>query len=295
MSKKSRHITIALLVLSLIIITISAIVINGFFTKENRKREIQEQANILKDMPEEKTSQIGEVKEENTKKIAEISVPKENTEKVNTKKEVKNDTKNVTKKNTTNLKSNTSNEKSNQSKEISSRSGSVKTNKNTVNTTKKTTVTKTQNTKKSTNKTSTNNDANNGLSSKYKGHTTIGRIQIPKTGVNLYILKNQTVEGMEIASCLIYNTGELNKSGNNVIVAHNYRNGKLFSNNNKLKVGDKIYITTLDGKKVTYTIYKKFVTTPEDVSFYKRETNGPEITLSTCSNDEKTRIIILAK
>lgn len=124
----------------------------------------------------------------------------------------------------------------------------------------------------------------------------IGTIKIPKTNVNMQILEKVSVSGMETNACFLYSTGKLNVDGNTVIVGHNYRNGKLFSNNNKLQIGDTICITTLDGNTVTYTIYSKFVTTPEDVSFYKRDTNGkPEITLSCCSDDEQTRIIILAR
>ena len=64
----------------------------------------------------------------------------------------------------------------------------------------------------------------------------------------------------------------------------------------KLNNGDKIYVTDYTGKKVTYTIYNKFETTPEDTSFYQRDTNGnPEITLSTCTDDSSARLIIFAK
>lgn len=132
--------------------------------------------------------------------------------------------------------------------------------------------------------------------SNYKGYDTVGKIEIPKTSVNMPILSKQTVGGMEIASCLLYSSGKLNEYGNTLIVGHNYRNGKLFSNNDKLQIGDKIFITTLDGKKLEYIIYNKFVTTPEDASFLTRDTNGkPEITLSSCSNDNIMRIVILAK
>ena len=62
------------------------------------------------------------------------------------------------------------------------------------------------------------------------------------------------------------------------------------------KNADKILITDSTGKKLTYTIYNKFETTPEDTSFYQRDTSGKqEITLSTCTDDSKARLIILAK
>lgn len=139
-------------------------------------------------------------------------------------------------------------------------------------------------------------DSETEVLSNYKGYDTVGKIEIPKTSVNMPILSKQTVGGMEIASCLLYSSGKLNEYGNTLIVGHNYRNGKLFSNNDKLQIGDKIFITTLDGKKLEYIIYSKFITTPEDASFLTRDTNGkPEITLSSCSDDNVMRIVILAK
>ena len=125
---------------------------------------------------------------------------------------------------------------------------------------------------------------------------TIGKIEIPQTGVNVPILNQVSVEGMKNAPCLLYATGKLNQSGNNLIVGHNFRNGTIFSDNKNLQLGDKIFVTTLDGNRVEYTIYNKFVTTAEDVSYIKRDTqNKPEITLSCCTDDDEYRIIILAK
>lgn len=136
----------------------------------------------------------------------------------------------------------------------------------------------------------------NPILTEYKGFTTVGKIEIPQTGVDIPILNQVTVEGMKNAPCLLYATGELNQSGNNLIVGHNFRNGTIFSNNKNLKLGDKIYVTTLDENKVEYTIYDKFITTAEDVSYIKRDTNNkPEITLSCCTDDDEYRIIILAK
>ena len=69
-----------------------------------------------------------------------------------------------------------------------------------------------------------------------------------------------------------------------------------FSNNKKLKNGDKIYITDNSGKKLTYTIYDKFETTESDTDFYQRDTGGkPEVSLSTCTDNSKARLIILAR
>lgn len=134
------------------------------------------------------------------------------------------------------------------------------------------------------------------IQTEYEGFETIGLIEIPATGVNTPILSNVTVKGMEKAPCLLYKTGELNDVGNSLIIGHNFRNGTLFSNNNNLNINDKIYITSLNGIKKEYIIYDKFISTAEDVSFIKRDTNNKsEITLSCCTDDDLNRIIILAR
>lgn len=135
---------------------------------------------------------------------------------------------------------------------------------------------------------------NNGIKT-YKGFIVLGTIEIPTTGVKYPVLEKMTKKSIEVAVAKLYGT-DLNEPGNVVIVGHNYRNGLFFSNNKKLQNGDKIYITDNDGRKMAYTIYNKFDTTPEDTSFYQRDTAGiPEITLSTCTDDTSARTIIEAK
>lgn len=132
----------------------------------------------------------------------------------------------------------------------------------------------------------------------YQDFIMIGYITIPKTNVKLPILEETTPKALETSVAVLYpsNNIQLNEAGNTVIIGHNYRNGKLFSNNNKLSVGDKVLIKDTSGRELTYIIYQKFETDPNDASFYNRDTNGvPEITLSTCTDDSQKRIIIFAK
>lgn len=143
------------------------------------------------------------------------------------------------------------------------------------------------------------NTGNNGNGSKtkktYKGYVVNGTMEIPKTNFKYPVLEKVSKKSIETSVAILYGSG-LNQSGNTVIIGHNYRNGLFFSNNKKLNNGDKIYITDYEGKKITYTIYNKFETTPEDTSFYQRDTNGKaEITLSTCTDDSSARLIIFAR
>ena len=134
---------------------------------------------------------------------------------------------------------------------------------------------------------------------KYKGFDTFGEIRIPSINLNMKVISNITSDAIEVASSYLYSTNGFNRPGNTVIIGHNYRNGKLFSNVTKLKVGDKIYLKTNGQKEIEYTIYKTFVTSSSDASFYNRQTNGKrEISLSTCTDDADVtdnRLIILAK
>lgn len=131
----------------------------------------------------------------------------------------------------------------------------------------------------------------------YEGFVMVGYITIEKTNVKEPILDEVTPKGLEKAVAILYpSNATLNEPGNVVIVGHNYRNGKFFSNNKNLTTGDKIKIKDGSGKELTYTIYKKFITSEQDTSFYARDTGGAiEITLSTCTDDAKERIIILAR
>ena len=131
----------------------------------------------------------------------------------------------------------------------------------------------------------------------YEGYVMIGYITIPKTNVKIPILDTVTPESLNTAVAALYPSNpQLNQPGNVVIVGHNYKNGQFFSNNKNLELGDKIKIKDVTGTELTYTIYEKFETTPEDTSFYTRNTNGAiEITLSTCTDDVSARTIIQAR
>ncbi len=128
-----------------------------------------------------------------------------------------------------------------------------------------------------------------------EGYEVMGRIEIPKTKVDYPVLSPNAKRSLEIAVTIAYGPG-LNEVGNTVIFGHNYRNGLFFSNNKKLAVGDKIYITDQKGEKITYEIYKMYETTPNDASYMKRDTEGKrEISLQTCTDDSSGRIIIWAR
>ena len=129
----------------------------------------------------------------------------------------------------------------------------------------------------------------------YKGFPMVGTIEIPSISLKYPVLESATADAIEVSVGIFEGVG-LNKVGNTTIAGHNYRNGTLFSNLQRVKNGDKVYITDEDGNKVTYIIYKTFTTTPEDSSFMDRDTEGKrEITLDTCTDDSLARFLAFAR
>ena len=123
---------------------------------------------------------------------------------------------------------------------------------------------------------------------------TIATINIPKIGVNYPILSETTTELLKISPCKFWGA-DPNKVGNFCIVGHNYRNSLFFSKVPTLEYGDIIEITDLSGKTVKYSVYDKYQVDPNDTSCTSQLTNGrTEITIITCTDDSKQRVIIKA-
>ena len=129
----------------------------------------------------------------------------------------------------------------------------------------------------------------------YEGYNVVGTIEIPAIDLKYPILERTTPDSIELAVAILYTANGLNQPGNTLIVGHNYRSGAFFGNNDKLQLNDKVYITDTAGTRIRYNIYNIYETSAEDGDFIMRETNGKrEISLSTCTNNSKARLIIWA-
>jgi len=131
----------------------------------------------------------------------------------------------------------------------------------------------------------------------YKNYPMVGYIEIPKTKVKYPILIDISPAALETSVGVMYPSNpSLNEPGNVVIIGHNYRNGQFFSNNKKLVIGDKIKITDLKGRTLTYTIYEISTLPETDTEYITRERgDNIEISISTCTDDGKARLVILAR
>lgn len=75
---------------------------------------------------------------------------------------------------------------------------------------------------------------------------------------------------------------------------HNYHDTRFFSQLNKLKVGDFIYLGDLQGKNYPYVVYDKYKVKPDDFECLKPKKTY-DLTLITCDNTNEKRFIIKAQ
>ena len=131
-------------------------------------------------------------------------------------------------------------------------------------------------------------------------YSTIAIINIPKINVNYPIIDGKTDTTEETEALLKISPTKFwgpnpNEVGNFCVVGHNYRDTRFFSKVPTLENGDLIEITDETGKTVKYSVYDKYEVAPDDVSCTSQLTNGKrEITLITCTNDSKLRVIVKA-
>ncbi len=135
----------------------------------------------------------------------------------------------------------------------------------------------------------------------YKGYKIIGIVKIPKINIEYPILDIGDIDPesakapMKI-SIIKYWGESVNDYGNLSIAGHNNKSGTMFGKTKNLKNGDIVELTDLTGQKIQYSIYSIFVTDPNDVSILlPKEEKIREVTLITCTNGNKQRLILKAR
>lgn len=130
---------------------------------------------------------------------------------------------------------------------------------------------------------------------------TLAEINIPSIDCNYPILdmdnptEAQTEEILKISPVKFWGPNP-NEVGNFCIVGHNYRSNKFFSHVPELRIGADIEITDLSGRTLVYKVYDKYVVDPNDRDCTSQKTNGlKEITIITCTDDGKERVIVKAR
>lgn len=133
------------------------------------------------------------------------------------------------------------------------------------------------------------------IKEEYKGYLVGAKLEIPVIKLETYVLQKYSAQALNVSVTKFWGVNA-NQIGNYCIAGHNFQNKNMFHNLNELKVGDRLFITDNGVGKVEYEIYDIYQVLPEDVTCLFQETNGKrEVTLITCTNDSKKRIIVKAK
>ena len=102
-------------------------------------------------------------------------------------------------------------------------------------------------------------------------------------------------EPMKI-SVIKYWGEKVNDYGNLSLAGHNNKSGTMFGKTKKLSEGDIVELSDLEGKTIQYSIYNIFTTSPNDVNILlPRDEHVREVTLITCTNGNKQRLILKAQ
>ena len=129
-----------------------------------------------------------------------------------------------------------------------------------------------------------------------KKYETVGIVRIPKLNITYPILSKTTDALMKVSACKFHGANP-NEIGNLCIIAHNYRRkGVFFSDVPDLVVGDIVEIQDLSQKVIKYEVYDIHTVLPDNVADTTQKTNGKkEVTLITCTDDSKQRVIVKCK
>lgn len=128
----------------------------------------------------------------------------------------------------------------------------------------------------------------------YKGYDVIAKLEIPKIELETYII-NFSENALKVSVTKFWGPN-VNETGNFCIAGHNFKNKNMFHNLKKLEIGDVFTIKDNKIGVVNYEIYNIYTVVPENVSCLSQNTNGEkEVTLITCTNDSKKRIIIKSR
>lgn len=133
------------------------------------------------------------------------------------------------------------------------------------------------------------------------GYEVIGKVSIPKINIEYPILNIETSNPEETKTPMKFGIvkywgGNVNDYGNLSIAGHNNHNGTMFGKTKKLEIDDIVELTDLTNRTIQYKIYEIFVTDPNDVSILQTEDESVrEVTLITCTNGNKERLILKAR
>lgn len=149
---------------------------------------------------------------------------------------------------------------------------------------------------KKENKTTENKiDVIQEIDAKIGDYKVIGIINIPKINIEYPILEKTNKESLKLSITKFYGE-KINQKGSVVLAGHNNLNKTMFGKINELENGDIIELTDSQMVTVKYQVFNKYVIDPNDIDcIFPIDENTREVTLITCTNRDKNRLVVKAR
>ena len=129
----------------------------------------------------------------------------------------------------------------------------------------------------------------------FKGYKVEGIIEIPNINIKYPIIDHTNEETMKVSITKFWGP-QANEIGNYTVAGHNNKDGTMFGKTKYLQIGDKIKLTNLKNETIEYGVFKIYSIDPDDVSCVESVESGTrEITLITCTNGHKNRLVTKAR
>lgn len=122
-----------------------------------------------------------------------------------------------------------------------------------------------------------------------KKNDVIGILEIDSIGVKAPIVLGE--ENLDYVVAKYRSSSDFGELGNVILAAHNNMRGSIFRNLHKLKIGATVKIIS-DNKELEYKITNRYIVEPNDTSKINFSNDKKEITLITCINHAKQRLIL---
>lgn len=120
----------------------------------------------------------------------------------------------------------------------------------------------------------------------------IGILEIKSIGLKAPIVDGE--ENLDYVVAKYRSSANFGQSGNVILAGHNNMKGSIFKNLYKVKIGDVIEIKT-DNNIYKYKLTERVIVNPSDSSLLTQDISEKEITLITCINRAKERLILKGK
>lgn len=120
----------------------------------------------------------------------------------------------------------------------------------------------------------------------------IGILEIKSIGLKAPIVLGE--ENLDYVVAKYRSSANFGQAGNVILAGHNNMKGSIFKNLYKVKIGDVIEIKT-DNNIYKYKLTERVIVNPSDSSLLTQDIYEKEITLITCINRAKERLILKGK